>query len=123
MHNASNGSPGNKDGLYWQDAQGNDPSPLGEFFAEATKQGYRAGGGGCLTTAITTRSSREGVAAPDGVIEYVVKGKMIGGFALVAYPAAYRNSGVMTFIVSHNGTVYQKDLGPHTAASGANGIL
>ena len=109
-------SPGKKDGLYWQDAQGNDPSPLGEFFAEATKQGYRAGGGrmpyhGYYYKILT----KQGAAAPDGELEYVVKGKMIGGFALVAYPAEYRNSGVMTFIVSHNGTVYQKDLGPHTA--------
>ena len=56
-----------------------------------------------------------GSAAPGGELEYVVRGKMIGGFALVAYPAEYRNSGVMTFIVSHAGTVFQKDLGPDTA--------
>ena len=109
-------SPGKKDGLYWPDAQGNDPAPLGEFFADATKQGYRVGGGripyhGYYYKILT----KQGAAAPDGELEYVVKGKMIGGFALVAYPAAYRNSGVVTFIVSHNGTVYQKDLGPHTA--------
>ena len=109
-------SPGKKDGLYWQDAQGNDPSPLGEFIAQATGQGYRVGGGrtpyhGYYYKILT----KQGAAAPDGELEYVVKGKMIGGFALVAYPAEYRNSGVMTFIVSHNGTVFQKDLGPHTA--------
>ena len=109
-------SPGKKDGLYWPDAQGNDPAPLGEFFAEATKQGYRVGGGrtpyhGYYYRIIT----KQGAAAPDGELEYVVKGKMIGGFALVAYPAVYRNSGVMTFIVNHNGQVYQKNLGPHTA--------
>ncbi len=109
-------SPGKKDGLYWPDAQGNDPSPLGEFFAEATNQGYQFGGGrtpyhGYYYKILT----KQGAAAPDGELEYVVKGKMIGGFALVAYPAAYRNSGVMTFIVSHNGQIYQKDLGPHTA--------
>ena len=84
-------SPGKKDGLDWQDAQGNDPSPLGEFFAEATKQGDRAGGGrmpyhGYYYKILT----KQGAAAPDGELEYVVKGKMIGGFALVAYPAAYR---------------------------------
>ena len=110
-------SPGKKDGLYWPDVQGNDPSPLGEFIAEATGQGYRVGGGrtpyhGYYYKILT----KQGAAAPDGELEYVVKGKMIGGFALVAYPAEYRNSGVMTFIVSHNGTVYQKDLGPHTAS-------
>jgi Protein of unknown function (DUF2950) len=109
-------SPGKKDGLYWPDAQGNDPAPLGEFFAEATKQGYRVGGGrtpyhGYYYKILT----KQGAAAPDGELEYVVKGKMIGGFALVAYPAVYRNSGVMTFIVSYNGAVYQKDLGAHTA--------
>ena len=109
-------SPGKKDGLYWPDAQGNDPAPLGEFFAEATKQGYRVGGGrtpyhGYYYKILT----KQGAAAPDGELEYVVRGKMIGGFALVAYPAVYRNSGVMTFIVNHNGQVYQKDLGPHTA--------
>jgi hypothetical protein len=53
--------------------------------------------------------------APGGDLEYIVHGKMIGGFALVGYPAEYRNSGVMTFIVSHGGTVFQKDLGPNTA--------
>ena len=109
-------SPGKKDGLYWPDAQGNDPAPLGELFAEAAKQGYRVGGGrtpyhGYYYKILT----KQGAAAPDGELEYVVKGKMIGGFALVAYPAEYRNSGVMTFIVNHNGQVYQKDLGPHTA--------
>ena len=109
-------SPDKKDGLYWQDAQGNDPSPLGEFIAQATGQGYRVGGGrtpyhGYYYKILT----KQGAAASDGELEYVVKGKMIGGFALVAYPAVYRNSGVVTFIVSHNGTVYQKDLGPHTA--------
>jgi hypothetical protein len=109
-------SPGKKDGLYWPDAQGNDPSPLGEFVAQATGQGYSVGGGrtpyhGYYFKILT----KQGAAAPDGELEYVVKGKMIGGFALVAYPAEYENSGVMTFIVNHNGQVYQKDLGPHTA--------
>jgi hypothetical protein len=109
-------SPGKKDGLYWPDAEGNDPSPLGEFFAEATNQGYRVGGGrtpfhGYYYKILT----KQGAAAPDGELEYVVKGRMIGGFALVAYPAAYKNSGVMTFIVNHNGQVYQKDLGPRSA--------
>ena len=109
-------SPGKKDGLYWPNAQGNDPSPLGEFFAEATNQGYQFGGERTPYHGYFYRIlTKQGAAAPDGELEYVVKGKMIGGFALVAYPAAYRNSGVMTFIVSHNGTVYQKDLGPHTA--------
>jgi hypothetical protein len=108
--------PGKKDGLYWPTSQGEDPSPLGELIAEATKQGYRVGVGrtpfhGYYFKILT----RQGPAAPGGEADYVVNGKMIGGFALVAYPAEYRNSGVMTFIVNHAGTVFQKDLGPNTA--------
>ena len=110
-------SPGKKDGLYWPDVQGNDVSPLGEFVAEATAQGYRVGGGrtpyhGYYYKILT----QQGPAAAGGELDYVVHGKMIGGFALVAYPAEYRNSGVMTFIVNHAGVVYQKDLGPHTSS-------
>ena len=109
-------SPGKKDGLYWPDVQGNDPSPLGELIAQATGQGYSVGGGktpyhGYYYKILT----KQGAAAANGELEYVVRDKMIGGFALVAYPAEYENSGVMTFIVNHNGQVYQKDLGPHTA--------
>jgi hypothetical protein len=108
--------PGKKDGLYWPTSQGEDASPLGELVAEATAQGYRAGGGrapfhGYYFKILT----KQGAAAPGGELEYIVRGKMIGGFALVAYPAEYRNSGVMTFIVNHAGTVFQKDLGPDTA--------
>ena len=109
-------SAGKKDGLYWPDVQGNDPSPLGEFIAEATGQGYRVGGGRTPYHGYYYKIlSKQGAAAPGGELEYVVRGKMIGGFALVAYPADYENSGVMTFIVNHNGQVYQKDLGTHTA--------
>jgi hypothetical protein len=108
--------PGKKDGLYWQTSQGEDPSPLGDLVAEATRQGYRVGAGrapfhGYYFKILT----KQGAAASGGELEYVVHGRMIGGFALVAYPAEYRNSGVMTFIVNHAGAVYQKDLGPETA--------
>jgi hypothetical protein len=108
-------SPGKKDGLYWPTAQGEEPSPLGALVAEATAQGYRIGGGrapfhGYYFKVLT----KQGAAAPGGELEYVVHDKMIGGFALVAYPAQYRNSGVMTFIVSHSGIVFQKNLGPNT---------
>jgi hypothetical protein len=104
-----------KDGLYWPTTQGEDASPLGELVAEATAQGYRVGQGhapfhGYYFKVLT----KQGAAAPGGELEYVVRGRMIGGFALVAYPAEYRNSGVMTFLVSHTGTVFQKDLGPET---------
>jgi hypothetical protein len=108
-------STGKKDGLYWPTAQGEEPSPLGDLVAEATQQGYRVGEGrtpyhGYYFKVLT----KQGDAAPGGELEYIVHGKMIGGFALVAYPAEYRNSGVMTFIVSHAGTVFQKDLGSNT---------
>jgi hypothetical protein len=107
---------GKKDGLYWPASASGDESPLGELMAEATKQGYRVGEGrtpyrGYYFKILT----KQGPDAPGGELDYVVKGKMIGGFALVAYPAEYRNSGVMTFIVNHTGNVFQKDLGPDTA--------
>jgi len=107
--------PNKKNGLYWPTAAGEEESPLGELFAAATKQGYRAGEGrapyhGYYYKILT----KQGPAAPGGAHDYVVNGKMIGGFALVAYPAEYRNSGVMTFLVNYDGTVYQKDLGRDT---------
>jgi hypothetical protein len=107
--------PKKKDGLYWPTSQGEEPSPIGEFVAEATAQGYRVDTGrapyhGYYFKILT----KQGAAAPGGELEYIVRGKMIGGFALVAYPAEYRNSGVMTFIVSHSGIVFQKDLGRAT---------
>jgi hypothetical protein len=107
---------GKKDGLYWPTAQGEEESPLGELFAAATRQGYHAGEGrspyhGYYYKILT----KQGQAAEGGAADYVVNGEMIGGFGLVAYPAEYRNSGVMTFIVNYAGQVYQKDLGPDTA--------
>jgi hypothetical protein len=103
---------GKKDGLYWPTAAGEDESPLGELFAAATRQGYHAGEGrspyhGYYYKILT----KQGPAVTGGALDYVVKGRMIGGFGLVAYPAQYRNSGVMTFIVNQDGVVYQKDLG------------
>ena len=108
-------SPGKKDGLYWP-SDSND-SPLGELAAEASAEGYKAANEpqpyhGYYYRILTG----QGVSAPGGAMSYIVKGKMIGGFALVAWPADYGNSGVMTFIVSHAGTVYQKDLGEDTDA-------
>jgi hypothetical protein len=108
--------PGKKDGLYWPTSQGEEPSPLGELVAQATAQGYRVGGGRTPFHGYYFRIlTKQGPAAPGGELDYVVNGKMIGGFALVAYPAEYRNSGVMTFTVNHAGTVFQKDLGPNTS--------
>jgi hypothetical protein len=108
-------SPGKTDGLYWP--SDNNDSPLGQLAADASAEGYKAGSEpqpyhGYYYRILT----RQGASAPGGALNYAVKGKMIGGFALVAYPADYGNSGVMTFIVSHAGTIYQKDLGEDTEA-------
>lgn len=109
-------NPGKKDGLYWPSAQGEPDSPLGDTIAAATSQGYKIGGGrtpyhGYYYKILT----RQGPTAPGGALDYVVRGKMIGGHALVAYPAQYGNSGITTFLVNHEGTVFEKDLGPRTA--------
>ena len=109
-------SPGKKDGLYWP--PDGDESPLGELAAKASAEGYKVGTGepqpyhGYYYRILT----QQGPNAPGGEMDYVVNGKMIGGFALVAYPDEYGNSGVMTFVVNHKGEVYQKDLGELTEA-------
>jgi hypothetical protein len=107
-------TPGKKDGLFWRDD--GDPSPLGALAAEAAAEGYKAAGGG--PTPYHGYYFRilkgQGSSAPGGALNYVVKGKLIGGFGLIAWPAEYGNSGVMTFLVNHGGTVYQKDLGART---------
>ena len=114
--------PGKKDGLYWPAAAaGGDESPMGELVARATAEGYRVGQGrapfhGYYYKILT----RQGPNAPGGAMDYVVRGNLIGGFALVAYPAEYDNSGVMTFIVNQKGLVYEKDLGPNTAGLASN---
>ena len=105
---------GKKDGLYWPESDG-DRSPLGEFIAQASAEGYKTAEGRTSYHGYFYRIlTRQGPNAPGGTLNYIVKGKMIGGFALLAYPAAYGNSGVMTFVVNHSGTVYQKDLGDYT---------
>lgn len=109
-------SPGKKDGLYWPAAANEPQSPLGETFALATIGGYRPG-----TEAAPYHGyyykvlTGQGANVPGGAMSYLAKGNLIGGFGLVAYPAEYGNSGVMTFIVNHSGVVFQKDLGPNTA--------
>jgi hypothetical protein len=104
-------SSGKKDGLFWRDDA--DPSPLGELAAHASAEGYR-GGGEPYHGYYFRVLKGQGPDAPGGAHYYVVNGKMIGGFALIAFPADYGNSGVMTFLVNHAGTVYQKDLGRRT---------
>jgi len=104
---------GKKDGLYWQAKPGEPQSPLGEFVAEAADEGY--------TKESTTYYGykyrllkSQGPNAPGGAYDYVAHDKLIGGFAVLAYPAAYGDSGIMTFMVSHSGIVYQRDLGDKT---------
>jgi hypothetical protein len=113
---------GKKNGLYWEAKAGEEQSPLGAFAARARSEGYKAGDKpipyhGYYYKILTA----QGKDAPGGAYSYIVKGKMIGGFALVGYPAEYGNSGVMSFIVNHDGKVFQKDLGKNTA-SVAKGI-
>lgn len=106
---------GAKDGLYWPSAEGEELSPLGELAAQAAAEGYRAGAAQQPFHGYRYKIlSRQGPAAPGGAIDYVAGGKMIGGFALLAYPAEYGVSGIMSFIVNHLGTIYQKDLGAET---------
>ena len=106
-------SAGKKDGLFWRDDS--DPSPLGALAAQAASEGYKAEEGPAPYHGYYFRILKgQGSNAPGGALDYVVKGKMIGGFALIAWPAEYGNSGVMTFVVNHAGNVYQKDLGART---------
>jgi hypothetical protein len=111
-------SEGQRDGLYFPTQAGEKPSPLGPLFDARRAKGYIPDDGGKPAPYhgyYYKILKRQGSKAPGGAYDYVVDGKMIGGFALVAYPARYRNSGVMTFMVNHDGVVYQKDLGSKTA--------
>ena len=107
---------GRQNGLYWPVAEGQPPSPLGSLVELAQVLGYKPGDkpqpfNGYYYRILT----RQGDTASGGAKDYIVNGKMTGGFAVLAWPAEYRNSGIMTFIVGKNGVVYQKDLGPKTA--------
>jgi hypothetical protein len=108
---------GQHNGLYWKAADGEPPSPIGPLVAAAVAEGYTKEQGGGPTPyrgyyfQILTR---QGKGSPGGPKSYVANGKMTEGFALLAYPAEYKSSGVMTFIVSEDGVVYQKNLGKKT---------
>ncbi len=109
--------PGKQDGLYWDSAPGERPSPLGNLVAEAAEEGYESPDAtpnpfhGYYFHILTA----QGEAAAGGARSYVEGGDMTGGFALMAYPAEYGDSGIMTFIVNQDGVVYEKDLGERTA--------
>ena len=109
-------TPGKQDGLYWQNPDGTSGGPVGETVARAIEEGYSLKGPSQPPSPFHGYYFKvlkgQGPAAPLGELDYVVKGLMIGGFAMVAVPAEYRVTGVKTFIVSHDGIVYEKDLGP-----------
>lgn len=107
---------GRRDGLYWPTKAGEPPSPLGALMTAATAEGYKQSSGPTPYHGYYFRMlTGQGPHAKGGALDYVVKGHMIGGFAALAYPAKYLQTGVMTFIVNYDGVVYQKDLGPNTA--------
>ena len=110
--------PGKQDGLYWEAKEGEEQSPAGPLFAEAQEEGYSGRPVGAEPIPYHGYYYRiltaQGPNAPGGANDYIINNKMIGGFAAVAYPADYANSGVMTFIVNYEGVVYQKDLGKKT---------
>ncbi len=112
-------SPGQRDGLYWPTQEGEAPSPLGPLVAAASAGGYTRRGPGEAPRPFHGYLFRlleaQGPAAPGGAMEYEVNGKLIGGFGVIATPARWGETGVQTFIVSHAGTVYQRNLGPETA--------
>lgn len=109
-------SEGKQDGLYWKAAEGQPESPVGPLVAYAAAEGYRKSEEPTPFHGYFFRMlTAQGANAKGGAKSYVVNGKMTGGFAFIAYPAEYRNSGVMTFLIDHNGVIYQKDLGPKTA--------
>lgn len=112
---------GKHDGLYWKAAAGEPESPIGPLVAMAVAEGYdkgRPGPPNPYRGYLFHILTRQGKSAAGGAKDYVVNGKMTGGFAFVAYPAEYRSSGVMTFVVGADGVVYQKDLGKKTEAVG-----
>ena len=114
-------TPGKHDGLYWQTADKAPLSPLGPTFAAAHSEGYGFGGPPSNSGPQPYHGYRyriltaQGPAAKGGVYSYFAGSHMIGGFALIAYPASYRVSGITSFIVNQDGVVFQKDLGPNTA--------
>jgi len=109
--------PGQQNGLYWKTAEGEPESPIGPLVAQAAERGY----GGQHDTPQPFYGyyfhtlTAQGAHMKGGAKSYIVDGKMTGGFAYIAWPAEYRNSGVMTFLVGPDGTVYEKNLGPKTA--------
>ncbi len=116
-------TPGERDGLFWEAAEGGQPSPMGSLVAQAQAEGYQLG---LAKSSDAPKPSpyhgyvfkilkAQGPHAPGGKFSYVINDNMIAGYALIAYPAKWGSSGVMTFIVNQQGRVYQQNLGPQTA--------
>ena len=107
---------GKRDGLYWETKPGEPLSPLGPVIARARAEGYGGKGASAPYHGYYYRIlTAQGSSPQDGAYNYIAHGRMIGGFAMVAFPAEYGVSGIMTFIVNHDGVVYEKNLGPKTA--------
>jgi hypothetical protein len=115
-------TPDSHDGLYWSTRTGDELSPLGPLVAQARVEGYRQKNKILMEEQNPYHGyyfkilTRQGAHAPGGKYNYIINGHMIAGFALVAWPAEWGNTGVMTFIVNQQGKVYQKSLGPKTSS-------
>ena len=110
-------SPGKKDGLYWPSAPGQPVSPLGAHVAQSQVDGKFPGEQYGYNFRLLYS---QGPAAPGGARDYIINGRMIGGFGAIAWPVRYGETGIMTFIMGHDGVVHQQDLGPDTAQKAAN---
>ena len=115
-------TPGNRDGLYWEAQANEQPSPLGPLLAAAANEGYPNSESRALAPYhgyYYKLLTSQGADAPGGAYDYFVRGKLIGGFAILAYPARYGASGIMSFMVNYEGAVYEKNLGRNSAAVAA----
>jgi hypothetical protein len=120
-------SPGMQDGLYWDTSEDDKPSPFGKWITDARAEGYTPGARATDASGVRHRSpyhgyyfkilKRQGAHAPGGKYSYIINGNMIAGYALIAYPEKWGNSGMMTFIVNQQGRVYEKNLGANTATA------
>jgi hypothetical protein len=106
-------SPGKHDGLYWPTGPDDNPSPLGEAFVDASSRNAKSAGYYGYRYKLL---ESQGPHAPGGAYDYVVRGKLFGGFAVIAWPVKYGDTGIKSFMVSHAGQVYERDLGPESAA-------
>ena len=116
-------SPGTRDGLYWPDEPGAPESPVGDFMARAAAEGYSIDGQDADPEPYHgyyfKLLQKQGAAAPGGAIDYMVGGHMLAGHALIAFPSAYGDTGIMSFMVGEAGIVYEADLGEDTLAAAA----